>query len=58
MGLFVESKIGNNDIDLEQIERYVRLGKELGIENLITISNQLVSTPYENPVTISKRLNF
>lgn len=55
---FVESKIGNNNIDLSQIERYVRLGKELGIENLITISNQLVSTPYESPVTISKRLKF
>jgi hypothetical protein len=46
----IESKIGNNDIDGEQIERYIKLAKELDIENIITISNQLVSTPFETPL--------
>ncbi|RRS32910.1 MAG: hypothetical protein P794_00535 [Epsilonproteobacteria bacterium (ex Lamellibrachia satsuma)] len=53
---FVESKIGNNDIDSEQIARYIKYGKEIGIENIITISNQLVTTPYESPASVNKRI--
>lgn len=53
---FVESKISNNQIDSSQIERYIKFGKEVGIENIITISNQLVTTPYESPANISKRI--
>ena len=32
------SKIGNIDIDSEQIARYIKYGKEIGIENIITIN--------------------
>ncbi|RLA58420.1 MAG: hypothetical protein DRQ78_12055 [Epsilonproteobacteria bacterium] len=53
---FLESKIGNNDIDSEQIAKYIKYGKEVGIENIITISNQLVTTPYESPANINKRI--
>lgn len=35
----VESKIGNNILESEQINNYMQFGKEIGIENMITISN-------------------
>jgi len=55
---FVESKIGNQDIEINQIENYIKLGKEIGIENIITISNELVSLPTESPVNINNRVKF
>ena len=55
---FVESKIGNQKIDDEQIENYITFGQDLGIENIITVSNQLVSTPYETPVVRLTKKKF
>jgi len=55
---FVESKIGNQDILGTQIDKYIKFGKEIGIENTITISNQLVSTPTESPINIGNRIKF
>ncbi len=55
----VESKIGNMDIQSEQIDRYIQLGKELEINNIITLSNQLVSSPFETPAeNINKKYKF
>lgn len=55
----VESKIGTADIESEQIDRYMKLGKELEINNIITISNQLVSSPFETPAeNINKKYKF
>ena len=55
---FVESKIGNNDIEEEQIDRYMKYGKSIGINSIITISNQLVTLPIDNPLEIKKRIKF
>ncbi len=52
---FVEAKIEKNDIEVEQIKNYIECGKELDIKNIITISNQLRTTPKDSPVDIDLR---
>jgi len=42
---FVEVKNGANSLDINQIEKYTKLAKEIGIAKIITISNQFVSDP-------------
>lgn len=46
----VETKVGNNTLDAEQIERYRALAKENGVDCVITISNQFATTPTAHPV--------
>ena len=46
----VETKVGNNKIKVEQVERYRNLAKENNIDCVITISNQFATTPYNHPV--------
>lgn len=46
----VETKVGNNDLDPEQIERYRLLAKENDIDCVITISNQFATTPSSHPL--------
>ncbi len=55
---FIEVKIGNNPIDANQIERYIKFAKEIKVENIITLSNQLVSTPFDSPININKRIKM
>jgi len=54
---FVESKVGNNHLNQAQVDQYVDFGKELGIDNVITISNYMVTSPVNSPFTTKKR-NF
>lgn len=51
---FVEFKVGTKLIVTSQIERYIDLARTMGIENIITISNQLVSSPSDSPVSTKK----
>lgn len=46
----VETKIGNNTLDADQIERYRTLAKEHSIDSVITISNQFATTPEHHPL--------
>lgn len=46
----VEAKVGNNDLDANQIERYRSLAKENGIDCVITISNQFATNPVNHPM--------
>jgi hypothetical protein len=46
----VEAKVGNNDLDADQIERYRALAKENEIDCVITISNQFATTPASHPI--------
>ncbi len=46
----VEAKVGNNDLQPEQIERYRSLAKENGIDCVVTISNQFATTPSSHPL--------
>jgi hypothetical protein len=58
----VESKIGNSELTKEQVEEYLDLAKQYGINALITISNQFATTPTHHPVKVGKtksvRLNY
>jgi hypothetical protein len=50
----VEAKVGNADLSGEQIEGYLDLAKGLGIDALITLSNQFATLPTHHPVQVSK----
>jgi len=52
---FVEVKVGKNKIEEDQISRYADFARDIGINEIITISNQLVSTPFDSPVKLNKR---
>ncbi len=46
----VEAKIGNSELEVDQIERYRNLARESGIDCVITISNQFATAPTEHPL--------
>lgn len=52
----VEAKIGNNHLDIDQVERYLKLARENGIDAVITISNDFVTLPTHPPLKVSKSL--
>lgn len=51
----IEAKVGNAELSAEQIESYLDLAKELGINAVITISNQFATVPTHHPVAINKQ---
>jgi hypothetical protein len=46
----VEAKIGNADVDAEQVQKYVSLARANNIPAILTISNQFVATARHSPV--------
>lgn len=46
----VEAKVGNSDLDPDQIERYRQLAKENSCDCVVTISNQFATTPSTHPL--------
>lgn len=52
----VEAKIGNSDLESNQIERYLRLARDNSIDAVITISNQFSARPTHSPVAVNKQL--
>ena len=50
----VESKVGNNNLNKEQIENYLDLAKEIGANAVITVSNQFATIPTHHPVPVAK----
>lgn len=46
----VEAKVGNNELNADQIERYRALAKENGIDCVITLSNQFATSPDSHPL--------
>ncbi|MBD3654723.1 hypothetical protein [Kangiella sp.] len=52
---FVEAKVKHEEIEKRQIERYIDFSRDIGINDLITISNQLVTSPTDSPVKTDKR---
>lgn len=50
----VESKIGNADLSQDQVEEYLDLAKQYGINALITVSNQFATTPTHHPIKVPK----
>ena len=55
---FVESKVKQNAIDSAQIERYIEFGREIGVNTIITISNELTTSPLDTPIETKKARNF
>ena len=51
---FVEAKVRDNVLDSEQIERYVDFAREIGINDIITVSNYLTTSPMHCPVKSKK----
>ena len=51
---FVEAKVRDNILDTEQIERYVDFAREIGINDIITVSNYLTTSPMHCPVASKK----
>ncbi len=49
----VEAKVGKNELTSDQLENYLDIAKQNGIDALITISNQFAPLPTQHPVTIS-----
>jgi hypothetical protein len=50
----VEAKVKNAVLDEKQIERYLDLAKQLGIDAVITISNQFAVDPSHTPISVPK----
>lgn len=53
---FVEAKIGNAPLKPEQIEAYLRLAKEVGVDAVITMTNDFAPLPEHHPVSVNKQL--
>ena len=52
----VEAKIRKNQIDAEQIAKYLEAARDSGIDAVITISNQFVARADHSPVKVPKTL--
>tara|TARA_R110002110_G_scaffold209215_1_gene421608 strand:- start:15775 stop:17229 length:1455 start_codon:yes stop_codon:yes gene_type:complete len=50
----IEAKIKNQNLDQEQIEKYILLAKQHNIDAMLTISNQFVAIPTHSPFKLSK----
>lgn len=51
----IESKIGNAELRRDQLEEYLDLARDAGIDAVITISNQFATLPTHHPVQVSKQ---
>jgi hypothetical protein len=52
----VEAKVGTNKLKKDQVENYLRVARDIGVDAVITISNDFVSSPDQHPLDIDKRL--
>ena len=52
----LETKIGNNKLEKDQLERYLRLARDNSIDAVITISNEFAAIPTHHPISIQKNL--
>lgn len=51
----VEAKVGNSELEADQVERYRVLAKDNGIDCVITLSNQFATTPQTHPLEAVRR---
>lgn len=52
----IEAKHGKNQLGAKQIERYLDLAKQCGVDAVITISNQMTALATHSPVEVSPKL--
>ncbi|NMO50911.1 stress response protein [Actinoplanes sp. TBRC 11911] len=51
----VEVKTGGNELQVDQLERYLDIAREQGFDALITISNEIPPIPGQHPTAVDKR---
>ena len=51
----LETKVGNNKLNVEQVERYRNLARDHKVDCVITISNQFATTPQNHPVAAIRK---
>lgn len=51
----IEVKTGTNVLDAAQVDAYLDLAKDGGFDAVLTVSNQITSSPTESPVQLPKR---
>ncbi|MCH7501343.1 MAG: hypothetical protein IH886_15315 [Nitrospinae bacterium] len=51
----IEAKVGNQQIEENQIINYCQLAKQNGIDTIITLSNQFAALPTHHPLKLNKR---
>ena len=49
---FLEMKSGKNNLDKEQIEKYIEISKKLKVDKLVTVSNEFVANSSLSPVKV------
>lgn len=50
--IFVEVKSKKDDINKDQIEKYIKIAKQLKVNSLLTVSNEFVSNPEQSPLKL------
>lgn len=55
---FIEAKVKKNPLSSEQLEKYVEFGRKVGIHSIITISNDITTSPFDSPVSVKSLRNF
>ncbi|MDQ3933449.1 MAG: stress response protein [Actinomycetota bacterium] len=53
--VLVEVKTGSAQLQTEQVGRYLDIAREHGMDGVLTISNQIVSSPEQSPVSVDRR---
>jgi len=53
---FIEAKIGNETLKQTQLENYLRLAREVGVDAVITFSNEFAALPEHHPTLVDQRL--
>ncbi len=48
----IETKIGNAVLNSEQVESYLRLARQNGVDAVVTVSNQFATQPSHHPVDV------
>tara|TARA_B100000405_G_scaffold260532_1_gene195957 strand:+ start:488 stop:1909 length:1422 start_codon:yes stop_codon:yes gene_type:complete len=52
----IEAKVGKSDLQSDQVERYLKLAKENGIDAVLTISNAFAAHPTHHPLAVQRNL--
>lgn len=51
----VESKVGNNELDATQLEEYLLIARDNGIDAILTFSNEYTPQPDHHPTKVSRQ---
>ncbi len=51
----VESKVGQSELNVDQVEEYINIAKAQGVDAVITVSNQFAALATHHPVKVSKQ---